>query len=107
MSQLEIEFETPQDKQALDSAKKKKGRVDYFSILGINVSETLTFIKTIQYWRVKENGKVLFREELTSLSGSALTIISEMGYNWQQIHGPGYWCYKGTRLFDLYQVCDD
>ena len=104
----EIEFETPQDKQALDSAKKKKGSVDYFGILGIDVGEKLTFIKdhTITC-EVKENGKVLFRENTMSLSASALTIISEMGYDWQSAHGPGYWCYKGTRLFELYQQSQD
>ena len=104
----EIEFETPQDKQALDSAKKKKGSIDYFGILGIDLGEKLTFIKdhTITC-EVKENGKVLFRENTMSLSASALTIISEMGYDWQSAHGPGYWCYKGTRLFELYQQSQD
>lgn len=33
------------DRQALDSAKKKKVRVDYFGVLGINDGEILTFSK--------------------------------------------------------------
>ena len=100
----EVVVETEQDRQALDSAKKKKGRVDYFGVLGINDGEILTFSKdqTITC-EVKENGQVLFRDELTSISGSALIIVSEMGYNWQQDRGAGYWCYKGTTLLDLYQ----
>ena len=104
----EVVVETEQDRQALDSAKKKKGRVDYFGVLGINDGEILTFSKdqTITC-EVKENGQVLFRDELTSLSGSALTIVSEMGYNWQQVRGAGYWCYKGTTLLDLYQQSQD
>ncbi len=104
----EVVVETEQDKQALDSAKKKKGRVDYFGVLGINDGEILTFSKdqTITC-EVKENGQVLFRDELTSLSGSALIIVSEMGYNWQQVRGAGYWCYKGTTLLDLYQQSQD
>ena len=101
-------FETELDKQALDNAKKKKGRVDYFKILGINSGETLTFSKDHSFTcEVKENGQVLFREELTTLSGSALKILTEMGYNWQQVRGAGYWCYKGTTLLDLYQQSQD
>ncbi len=104
----EVAVETEQDRQALDNAKKKKGRVDYFGILGINIGETLTFSKDQNLTCVvKENGQVLFREELTTLSGSALTIVSEMGYNWQQVRGAGYWCYKGTTLLDLYQQSQD
>ena len=104
----EVVVETEQDRQALDSAKKKKGRVDYFGVLGINDGEILTFSKdqTITC-EVKETGQVLFRDELTSLSGSALIIVSEMGYNWQQVRGAGYWCYKGTTLLDLYQQSQD
>ena len=104
----EVVVETEQDRQALDNAKKKKGRVDYFGILGINIGETLTFSKDQNLnCEVKENGQVLFREVLTTLSGSALTIVSEMGYNWQQVRGAGYWCYKGTTLLDLYQQSQD
>ena len=99
---------TEQDRQALDIAKKKKGRMDYFGVLGINVGEILTFSKDhLLTCKVKENGQVLFREELTTLSGSASTIVVEMGYNWQSVRGAGYWCYKGTTLLDLYQQAQD
>jgi len=102
--EIELLFETPQDKQALDTAKRKKGRVDYFSILGINAGEILTFSKDESLTcEVKENGQVLFRKELASLSSSALVIVSEMGYNWERVSGPSYWCYKGTTLVDLYR----
>ena len=104
----EVVVETEQDKQALDNAKKRKGRVDYFGILGINEGETLTFSKDSSITcEVGDNGQVLFRGEPTTLSGSALTIVSEMGYNWQQVRGAGYWCYKGTSLLDLYQQAQD
>ena len=104
----EVVVETEQDRQALDNAKKRKGRVDYFGILGINAGETLTFSKDSSITcEVGNNGQVLFRGESTTLSGSALTIVSEMGYNWQQVRGAGYWCYKGTSLLDLYQQAQD
>src|SRR6056300_658395 len=37
--------ETQQDKQALDNAKKKKSRVDYFGILSLQTGTVLTFLK--------------------------------------------------------------
>ena len=50
---------------------------------------------------VVDETKVKFREEIHSLSASALIIINEMGYDWTKIHGPGYWMYKGKTLSDL------
>ena len=104
----EVVFETEQDRQALYNQKKRKGRVDYFNILGINPGETLTFSKDHSIiCEVSENRRVLFRGESQSLSGSALTIITEMGYDWVQINGAAYWCYKGTSLLELYQQTQD
>ena len=67
--------------------------MDYFGVLGINVGEILTFSKDhLLTCRVKENGQVLFKEELTTLSSSSFIIVSEMGYNWQRVQGAGCWC---------------
>lgn len=100
--------ETAQDKQALDAAKRTKGRINYFGILGINIGEKLTFAKDINVTcEVSEDGKVLFEGELTTLSNSALTVISNMGYDWPRISGPNYWCYQGTTLADLYKQAQD
>ena len=93
-----------QDKKALANAKNRKNRVDYFGILGINPGEILTFSKDDSITcEVADNGQVIFRGELTTLSGSALTVVSELGYNWQQVRGAGYWCYNDTTLLTLYQ----
>ena len=94
--------ETPQDKQALDNARKRSGRIDYFGILGIAKGTTLTFSKDQNITcEVADNGKVIFRGKETSLSGSALLITNEMGYDWGQVQGSGYWCYQGRTLRDL------
>ena len=94
--------ETPQDKQALDSARKRRGRIDYFGILGITKGTTLTFSKDESITcEVADDGKVIFRGKETSLSGSALLITNEMGYDWGQVQGAGYWCYQGRTLRDL------
>ena len=37
--------ETPQDKQALENARKKSGRIDYFGILGIQKGQLSLFQK--------------------------------------------------------------
>ena len=94
--------ETPQDKQALDNARKRSGRIDYFGILGIAKGTTLTFSKDQNITcEVADNGKVIFRGKETSLSGSALIVTNEMGYDWGQVQGAGYWCYQGKTLRDL------
>ena len=92
--------ETPQDQRALDSARKR--RVNYFGILGISKGIILTFSKDKNITcEVSNNGKVIFRGKETSLSSSALIVINEMGYDWGQVQGAGYWCYQGKTLRDL------
>ena len=94
--------ETPQDKQALENARKKIGRIDYFGILGIQKGTTLTFSKDENITCVvSDNGKIIFRDKETTLSGSALLVTNEMGYDWGQVQGAGYWCYQGKTLRDL------
>ena len=94
--------ETPQDKQALENARKKRGRIDYFGILGIQKGTALTFLKDENITcTVSDNGKIIFREKETTLSGSALLVTNEMGYDWGQVQGAGYWCYQGKTLRDL------
>lgn len=96
--------ETNQDKQALSEAKKRRGRIDYFGILGIEKGTILTFSKDKSITCiVSENGKVIFKDKETTISGSALEILNEMGYDWGQVQGSGYWCYNGITLRDLIQ----
>ena len=54
-----------------------------------------------QIWRDWINGKIIFRDKETTLSGSALLITNEMGYDWGQVQGAGYWCYQGKTLSEL------
>jgi len=59
--QKEDIVETPQDKQALENARKKRGRIDYFGILGIQKGTTLTFFKKMKNITcvVSDNGKII------------------------------------------------
>ena len=93
-------LETTQDQEALETARKKK--INYFGILGISKGTVLTFSKDKNITcEVSDNGKVIFRGKETSLSGSALIVTNEMGYDWGQVQGAGYWCYQGKTLRDL------
>jgi len=94
--------ETVQDQQALDSARKRTGRINYFGILGISKGTILTFSKDKNITcEVSDGGKVIFRGKETSLSGSALIVTNEMGYDWGQVQGAGYWCYQEKTLREL------
>ena len=94
--------ETPQDKQALDNAKKKRGKFN-FDIVNIQPGTILEFAKdkTITC-EVYNDRQVKFRDEITSLSNSANIILQEMGYDWGSVHGPGYWTYRGKTLYELW-----
>ena len=104
----ELIIKDEQDRQALNTAKRKKGRIDYFGSLKINAGEILTFLKdTTITCEVADNRQVRFREEVTSLTGAARTILNEMGYDWPQVNGACYWCYKEKTLWDLYRQTQD
>ena len=45
--------------------------------------------------------QIEFIGEITSLSKSALTIISQMVYKWGKVAGRQLWMYKGKTLYDL------
>src|SRR5210317_2191884 len=93
--------ETPQDKQALENARKKRSRID-FGMVNIEPGTILEFVKdkTITC-EVIDDSKIKFRGEVTSLSASANTVLHEMGYDWEQAHGPKFWMHQGKSLRDL------
>ena len=90
-----------QDSQALLNAKKKRERFN-FKIINIEPGTILEFIKdrTITC-EVVDDTKVRFRGEVVSLSGSALTVIQEMGYDWDRISGPTYWSLNGETVSEI------
>jgi hypothetical protein len=93
--------ETLQDKQALDTARKKRSKFN-FGMVNIEPGTILEFVKdkTITC-EVVDDTKVKFRGETTSLSASANTILHEMGYDWEQAHGPRFWIHDNKSLSDL------
>ena len=93
--------ETPQDKQALENARKNRKRFN-FDMIDIKPGTVLNFVKdnTITC-EVVDNTKVKFRDNITSLSNAADTILREIGYDWQGVRGPLWWSFNGKKLEDL------
>ena len=91
--------ESADDQKALDKARRKRFS---FSLLNIQAGTELAFSKDEnQKCKVIDDRLVEFRDEEMTLSGSALIIINEMGYDWSQIHGPAYWEYENQSLHKL------
>lgn len=99
---LDEVIENTDDKSAIAKAKRK--RIQSFSELGIDRGEILTFKKDPNITCiVAENKRVLFRNQETSLSASALTILNEMGYEWSTVNGWQFWQYQDRPLYEIWK----
>lgn len=88
----------PQDAQALKAAHELN-QAFHFGMLGIEKGEKLQFKKDISIeCEVYDNRRVLFREEIMSLSAAADIALRELGYNWVAVQGPAFWCWQGDTL---------
>ncbi len=93
--------ETIDDQKALNKARNQRKRFS-FNLINIQPGTELTFSKDEnQKCKVIDDRLVEFRGEEMTLSGSALVVINELGYDWSQIHGPAYWEYQGKSLHNL------
>ena len=93
--------ETPQDKQALENAKKQRSRFN-FQMIDLQPGTILKFRKdeTITC-EVHDDTKIKFRDKITSLSNAAEIILKEMGYDWSAYQGPRWWMFEGKNLRDI------
>ena len=93
--------DTPQDQEALDKARNTRKRFN-FQMLGLDEGSVLEFKKdsTITCTVANET-QINFRNELTSLSLAAHTVLKEMGYDWTTVSGPAFWCVNGMSLYDM------
>ncbi|MEM7188455.1 MAG: GIY-YIG nuclease family protein [Pseudomonadota bacterium] len=93
--------EEPEDLKALEKARAKRPRFS-FDMVGIKVGEMLESVfDGDQTCVVAENNKVIFRDEVMSLSQSALILAHETGRNWRALAGPDYWKYEDRTLTDM------
>jgi hypothetical protein len=93
--------ETPQDKQALDTARKKRKRFN-FDMINLKPGTILQFVKdnTITC-EVYDDTKVKFKNDITSLSDAADIVLKEMGYDWASVQGPIWWSHNGKTMSEL------
>ena len=93
--------ETPQDRQALENAKKQRSRFN-FQMIDLQPGTILKFRKdeTITC-EVYDDTKIKFRDKITSLSNAAEIILREMGYEWSAYQGPRWWMFEGKNLRDI------
>lgn len=92
--------ETPEDQRALNEERRRRSRFR-FEEIGIAPGAQLVsvFDETITA-TVHDSRKILFRDQITSLTSAALMIAAENGRRWSAIQGPAYWKYEGRTLAD-------
>ena len=97
----ELFVESNEDKVAVNKARKIREAFN-FDMVGIKPGEMLTFSRDDSITaQVVDSRSIKFRDEVQSLSRSALIIMNEMGYKWDRIAGPFYWKYQGEILDDI------
>jgi hypothetical protein len=97
----------PGDQEALNQARRRRSRF-HLSSVGIPVGAELqsAFDENV-VCAVKDDTSVWFRGEEHSLSGAALIVAKENGYDWPSIAGPVYWKYHGKTLSELREELTD
>ncbi len=86
------------DTEALQKAKAKRPRIK-LSALGINPGHILTFSRDESVTaEVTLDNKVIYKDQATSLSASALDALHSLGYKTPSASGSEYWQYKGELL---------
>ena len=93
--------ETPQDKQALENARKIRKKFN-FDMINLKPGTILEFVKdkTITC-EIHDDTKVKFRDKITSLSDAADIVLRDMGYDWAAVQGPIWWSYNGKTMSEL------
>jgi hypothetical protein len=73
-----------------------------FSEVGISKgSELVSTIDANLKAQVANDNQVHFRDNLMSLSGAAILIKKEHGYNPVSLRGPSFWTFNGVLLSDI------
>lgn len=88
----------PDQKAALDKAKARRPRLK-LSALDIGPGDQLILSRDEEITaEVVENGNVLFKGEVLSLSAAALKALHSLGYTTPSASGPEYWMFEGELL---------
>lgn len=86
------------DREALDQARRMRPRFE-FSMAGVPVGAELVFARGDGITAtVVDNRHISFRGDVTTLSGAAGVILTEMGQRTTGVAGPLYWLFEGMTL---------
>ncbi|MBY0429234.1 MAG: GIY-YIG nuclease family protein [Alphaproteobacteria bacterium] len=89
--------ENIEDEKAIEKARERRSAFN-FEMVRIPPNSILTFSRDQSITcTVVDKKKVLFENEITSLSAAAEKLLSRQGYNWPA-QGPLYWIYEGETL---------
>jgi len=97
--------EDEDSQKALDIAIVKRERFN-FEMIGIQPGTILEWARnddldTNYTAEVISKNKILFEDQKLSLSATAVLLLKREGLNWRSAHGPGYWLYKGEKLWEI------
>ena len=99
-------LDSDQDKQALENARKIRSKFN-FQMFDLQVGTELYFKKDSSIkCEIFDENQVKFRGEVTSLSNAAHEVIKELGYDWNAVSGPAFWCYEGKSLYEMRKEID-
>ena len=88
----------PEDQEAINKAKQRRSIIR-MSALGIEAGDSLAFSRDSDVLAiVAENNKVIYQEEVMSLSAAAVKVLQQLGYSSTNASGFQYWMYEGETL---------
>jgi hypothetical protein len=98
----EVIDDNPKDAvQAIEKESKRRERWN-FSDFKIPRGSILRFTKDQSIIATVDSQRTIdFRGESMSLSGAALLVLKEMGYQWNSARGGAYWEYEGETIMDI------
>ncbi len=96
----ELVIENNNDLEGLEKIKIRK-RFN-FEMVDISPGDILTFRKDKSITcEVVNETQIRYKDQIMSLSSSALEILRGMDYDWSTVQGTAFWCYKGKTLNEL------
>lgn len=95
--------------QALDKATRHARKIHSFLELGLKIGDQLNYVNNDKITATVISGrKILFEDEETSLSRSALNLLHREGYTWKTVNGWQYWAFEGETVSErLERILND
>lgn len=85
--------------KALEKATRKPRKTYKLSDAGLKVGDIIYYANNDQITaQVVSEKKVMFEDEETSLSKSALTLLHRDGYTWQTVNGWQFWMFENETI---------